>query len=84
MQLEASDQPKFILIGTKMQTYAAQCSLDTSSSLHAEPSTLVGPDNQPSTAGLSLSAGQGGKVGDVVMADATVGGVPAMGDAMQS
>ena len=59
-------------------------SLGASSSQHAEPSTPVGPDNQPSTAGPSLLAGQGGQVGDIVMADATVGGVPAVGDAMQS
>ena len=85
MQLEACDQPNFILIDTKKQTDAApERSLGASSSQHVEPSTSVGPDTQPSTAGPSLSAGQGRQVGDVVMADATVGGVPAMGDAMQS
>ena len=85
MQLEASNQPNFIFIHTKMQTDAApEHSLDTSSILHAEPSTLIRPDSQPSTAGPSLSAGQGGQVGDIVMADATVGVVSAVGDAMQS
>ena len=83
MQLEASDQPNFIFIGTKLQTDTApEHSLDTSSSLNAEPSTLVGPDSQPSTAGPSLSAVQGGQVRDVVMADATVEGVPTVGDAI--
>ena len=45
MQLEGSDQRNFIFICTKMYIDTApERNPGASSSLHAEPSTLVGPD----------------------------------------
>ena len=59
MYMEGSDQRNFIFIHTKMYIDTApERNLGASSSLHAEPSTLVGPDTKPSTAGPSLPAGQ--------------------------
>ena len=55
-----------------------------SGSLHAEISTPVGPDTQPSSAGPSLPAGQGRQLADVAMTASMVGDVPAAGDTMQS
>ena len=60
MQLEGGDQCNFIFIRTKMYIDTApERNPGTISSLHAEPSTLVGPDTKPSTAGPSLPVGQG-------------------------
>ena len=85
MQLETSDQPNFIFIHTKMQIDAApERSLGATSSQHAQPSTLVGSDTQPSTTEPSLLPGQGRQLADVVMTASIVGDVPAVGDAMQS
>ena len=57
--MEGSDQRNFIFIRTKMYIDTApERNPGASSSLHAEPSTLVGPDTKPSTAGPSLPAGQ--------------------------
>ena len=57
MQMEGSDQRNFIFICTKMYIDTApEHNPGASSSLHTEPSTLVGPDTKPSTAGPSLPA----------------------------
>ena len=85
MQLEASDQPNFILIHTKMYINAApERSLGATSSQHAQPSTLVGSDSWPSTAGPSLPTEQGQYHADIVMTSAIIGDVPAVGDTVQS
>ena len=85
MQFEASDQPNFMFIHTRMQIDATpERSLGATSSQHAQPSILVGPDTQPSTAGPSLPAGQGQQLADVMRTASMVGDVPALGDAMQS
>ena len=55
-----------------------------SSSLHAERSTLVGLETQPSTAGPSLPAGQGQQLADLAMTASMVVDVPAADDTMQS
>ena len=50
MQLESSEQHNFCFIHTKMYIDTApERNPGASSSLHAEPSTLVGPDTQPSS-----------------------------------
>ena len=85
MQLEASDQLSFILIRTKMQIDAVpECSLGAISSQHAQPSTLVGSDSQPSTAQPSLLAEQGRQHAGVMMTSAIVGDAPAVGDTIRS
>ena len=58
--MEGSDQRNFIFICTKMYIDTApERNPGASSSLHAEPISLVGPDTKPLTAGPSLPAGQG-------------------------
>ena len=58
--MEGSDQRNFIFICTKMYIDTApERNPGASSSLHAKPGTLVGPDTKPSIAGPSLLAGQG-------------------------
>ena len=85
MQMEGSDQRNFIFIHTKIYTDTTpERNPGAISSLHAEPSTLVGPDTKPSTDGPSLPVGQGRQLADLVMAASMVGDVPAVGDAMQS
>ena len=85
MQMKGSDQRNFIFIRTKMYIDTApQRNPGASSSLHAEPSTLVEPDTKPSTAGPSLPAGQMQQLADLVITASVVGDVPDAGDAMQS
>ena len=83
--MEGSDQRNFIFIHTKMYIDTApKRNPGASSSLHAEHSTLVGPDTKPSTAGPSLLAGQRRYFADLVMTVSMVEDVPAAGDAMQN
>ena len=85
MQLEDSDQRNFIFIHTKIYIDTApEHNPGASNSLHAEPTTLVGPDTKPQFAGPSLPAGQGRQLADLVMTASMVGDIPAAGDAMQS
>ena len=85
MQVEGSDQCTFVFICTKMYIDTApERNPGASGSLHAEPSTLVGPDTKLSTAGPSLPAKQGRQSADLVMTASMVIDVPAAGDAMQS
>ena len=72
------------LLSSVVTDTAPERNAGASASLHAEPSTPVGPGTQPSSAGPSLPAGQGQQLADVAMTVSMVAEVPAAGDTVQS